>query len=58
MVTAAPLAEGAVFQIRNDAPENSIVVDLGGDRRVLDSPVRWPTEPRPSSSFPSKLPSR
>ncbi len=36
MVTAAPLAEGAVFQIRNDAPENSIVVDLGGDRRVLE----------------------
>jgi hypothetical protein len=36
MVTAEPMAEGAVFLIRNGAPENSIVVDLGGDRRVLE----------------------
>ena len=36
MVTAAPLAEGAIFQIRNGAAANRITVDLAGDERVLE----------------------
>jgi hypothetical protein len=36
MITAAPIEEGAVFQIRNWAPGNRIHLDLAGDRRVLE----------------------
>jgi len=36
MVTAQPIEEGAVFEIRNGAPANRIIIDLGGDRRELE----------------------
>jgi hypothetical protein len=35
MVTYAPLSHPAIFEVRNSAPANEIVIDLSGDRREL-----------------------
>lgn len=36
MVTYAPLSHPAIFELRNSAPANRVLVDLGGDRRELE----------------------
>jgi len=56
MVTAAPMEEGAVFEIRNGAPANRIMIDLARDRRVLEFAGDKATRTETVELFPQQAP--